>query len=93
MRTRLLSNDFKSDLNQTQHFKPQERSLFYRDVAILRFWDKPTKILNENQFTFTFLKRQNDPIWKELMLVQTNVRSKIGIGKILSKYSLVLVYS
>jgi hypothetical protein len=67
-----------------QILKPSERLLYYRDVAILRFWDKGTKVLNETQFTKTFLKRQNDPIWKELMLVQTNIKAKIGMGKIIS---------
>lgn len=40
--------------------------------------------MSENEFTMTFLRRQNDPLWKEVMLVQTNVKAKVGIGKIIN---------
>lgn len=77
------AEDLKKDLNKTQtlSIKTIDRSLHYRDVAILRFWNRPTKVLNENQFTFTFLKRQNDQIWNELMVVQTNIKAKLGTGR------------
>jgi len=85
-KTTLIAPDSSFDFNKTQskNLRPADRMLYYRDVAILRYWNKKTRVNSETQFTITFLKRQNDQIWKELMVVQTNIKAKIGIGKILN---------
>ena len=52
----------------------------YRDVALLRFDDDKWSVMGDPLFMSTFLKRQNDPYWKEVRYVQTNIKAKIGIG-------------
>lgn len=61
-----------------------DRFLYYRDVALVRFHDKPTKILNENELSSIFLQGQNKPYWRDVIIVQTNVKSKIGTGKLIN---------
>lgn len=80
-KTTELGGEFAQTKGNT---RAPDRFLYYRDVAILRFYEKPTKVLCENEFTSTFLKRQNSNIWKEIMVTQTNVKSKIGIGRLLT---------
>ena len=72
-KTEEMKNDNSSVPGQ---YKPQEKQSNYRDVAIMRFWERPPKVMSENEFTLTFLRRQNDPLWKEVMFVQTNIKAK-----------------
>jgi hypothetical protein len=58
-----------------------ERGLFYRDVAIFRYRDQKAQILSDSDFLNIFLKRTNDPYWKKIDYVQTNIKAKIGLGK------------
>lgn len=41
----------------------------YRDVALLRFDDDKWSVMGDPLFMSTFLKRQNDPYWKEVRYV------------------------
>lgn len=58
----------------------KEGDFSYRDVALLRLADGSWSILSDPTFMSTFLKRQNDPYWKDLRYVQTNIKAKLGIG-------------
>lgn len=59
----------------------QLKNFFYRDIALIRFLkDENAQWVNEKQFTNLFLQRNNDPYWKNVDYVQTNVKSKFGIG-------------
>lgn len=60
----------------------QKATIFYKDVAILRFNDdEQVNVVNEAQFQATFQKRANNDYWKTVNCIQTNVKSKLGIGK------------
>ena len=57
------------------------KNFFYRDIALIRYVsDDHAQIFNEKQFINTFLLRNNDPYWRTVDYVQTNVKAKIGIG-------------
>ena len=57
-----------------------EKSIFYRDVALIRFKDENVQVVTEIGFMNTFNKRQNDPEWANINCIQTNIKSKIGCG-------------
>lgn len=57
------------------------KNFFYRDIALIRYVsDEHAQMVNEKQFTKIFLLRNNDPYWRTVDYVQTNVKAKIGIG-------------
>ncbi|CAI2385609.1 unnamed protein product [Moneuplotes crassus] len=58
-----------------------ESSIFYIDTAILCLKGNKIKILNNKDFITIFSLRENEPYWNSVKFVQSNVKSKIGIGK------------
>ena len=58
-----------------------DKSLFYKDVAIFRFLDNTAQVFSDSSFLNIFYRRTNSPYWRKLDYVQTNIKSKIGIGK------------
>ena len=57
------------------------KQFYYRDLALIRFNENENaQVVNENQFLKIFLLRNNDPFWKTIDYVQTNVKSQVGIG-------------
>ena len=61
----------------------QEKKLqFFEDFALIRYKDRnEVKVLKEDEFIYAFQKRLNDEYWNKVLLVQTCVKSKLGVGK------------
>ena len=70
--------------NKEQTPSAQDIALYYRDIAVLKFHNDTTQVLCGKIFTSVFLTRQNDPFWTKVSYVQTNIKSKIGLGKIIN---------
>lgn len=70
--------NMNSNSSQPETF---DKSLYYKDVAIFRFLDSTAQVFSDSNFLNIFYKRPNSPYWKTLDYVQTNIKSKIGIGK------------
>lgn len=58
-----------------------DKGLFYKDVAIFRFLDNKAQVFSDSNFLNIFYKRPNSPYWKTLDYVQTNIKSRVGIGR------------
>ncbi len=60
-----------------------EKTIYYRDVALIRYRKPPdsVQVVNETGFMNTFQRRQNDPYWNTIHMIQTNIKSKTGCGK------------
>ena len=43
-----------------------DRSIFYKDVALVRYKDESVQVVNDTGFMNTFLKRANDDFWKTI---------------------------
>jgi len=57
------------------------RSFFYRDLAVIRYFkNQRAQVIQENKFIKIFLLRNNDPFWRTVDYIQTNVKSQVGIG-------------
>lgn len=57
------------------------KSFFYRDLVLVRYKESQrAQIINEKQFINIFLLRNNDPYWKTVDYVQTNVKCQVGLG-------------
>lgn len=57
------------------------KNFFYRDIALIRYVNNEhVQVINEKQFINYFLLRNNDPYWRTVDYVQTNVKAKIGVG-------------
>lgn len=67
--------------------------MFYKDIAIVRFGQmgendqsidstKPatTQVLGENGFMYLFQKKFSEKIWKNMLCIQSNIKSMIGCG-------------
>lgn len=57
-----------------------DKTIYYKDVALIRYKDESVQVVNDTGFMNTFLKRANDEYWKQVSCIQTNVKSKIGCG-------------
>jgi len=65
---------------------PPDRSFYFRDPTIMRFWERPNKV---------FLKELDDPIWNELIIVQTEIKSQTRIinKKLIKFYAPIMINS
>lgn len=72
---------------------PGERSVYYKDVAIIReslkddqkeyfygYKDSILRIVTDHGFMSIFQKRAAHDYWKNVVYIQTNVKSRIGCG-------------
>lgn len=41
-----------------------DKGIFYKDVALIRYTDGSVQVVNDTGFMNTFLKRANDEYWK-----------------------------
>mmetsp|Transcript_36979 Transcript_36979/g.35688 ORF Transcript_36979/g.35688 Transcript_36979/m.35688 type:complete len:112 (+) Transcript_36979:581-916(+) len=58
-----------------------DRSIYYKDVALIRYKEGEVQVVNDTGFMNTFHRRANDDYWKSVRCIQTNIKSKIGCGK------------
>lgn len=57
------------------------KTFYYRDLVIIRYLeDQRAQIIHEKQLINTFLLRNNDPYWRTIDYIQTNVKCQIGLG-------------
>lgn len=57
------------------------KSFYYRDLVIVRYKENQrAQVINETQFIKMFLLRNNDPFWRTVDYIQTNVKSQVGLG-------------
>lgn len=57
-----------------------DRSIYYKDVVLIRYDDETVQVVNDNGFYNSFQRRANDDFWKKINCVQTNIKSKLGCG-------------
>jgi len=48
---------------------------------VIRFLDGSVKVLSETEFLNEFKKRASEPFWWSIGIIQTAVKSKLGLGK------------
>lgn len=65
---------------EMQNGNNNDKSIYYKDVALIRYDDETVQVVNDTGFMNTFLKRANDDYWKKVSCVQTNIKSKLGCG-------------
>jgi hypothetical protein len=44
----------------------EDRSIYYRDCAIIRFIDGPIKVVSDTEFINDFKKRESSDFWKTI---------------------------
>jgi hypothetical protein len=62
------SDNLRKDRLQRQSLNANggDRSIFYRDVALVRYKDESVQVVGDAGFMNTFLKRANDDFWKTI---------------------------
>lgn len=47
----------------------QDKGIYYKDVALIRYKDDSVQVVNETGFMNTFLKRANDDFWNQISCI------------------------